>query len=255
MPGTEAMRARTMDPQRIARAFGVWFLLTWVFAIAGRALLSPAYSDPEYILGAGSGVGVQLGAVFDFLLIIANIATAVVLYPIAKRYSQIGALGYVTARIMESAFIMVGILSLVSIVALRQDVSGSTGADAAALEATGRSLATVYEFAFLFGPGLVVGVGNGLILGWLMYSSGLVPRRLAMLGLIAGPCLIVGFILVFFGMVETDSAGQFVFSLPEMVWEAALPIYAIWKGFRPAAIASGEPRQVGADPAFSATSA
>lgn len=244
-----------MDPKKIARAFGVWFLLTWVFAIAGRAFLSPAYSDPEYILGAGSGVGVQLGAVFDFLLIIANIATAVVLYPIAKRYSQIGALGYVTARIMESAFIMVGLLSLVSVVALRQDVSVLRAADAAVLEATGRSLATIYEFAFLFGPGLVVGVGNGLILGWLMYSSGLVPRRLAMLGLIAGPCLIVGFILVFFGVVDTGSVGQFVFVLPEMVWEAALPIYVIWKGFRPAAITSDGPRQVGADPAFSATSA
>lgn len=255
MPGVETMKGATVDPQRIARAFGVWFLLTWVFAIAGRTLLGPAYSDPDYILGAGSDVGVQLGAVFDFLLIIANIATAVVLYPIAKRHSQIGALGYVAARIMESAFIMVGVLSVVSIVALRQDVSGLTGADAAALEATGRSLATVYEFAFLFGPGLVVGFGNGLILGWLMYSSGLVPRRLAMLGLIAGPCLIVAFLLVLFGVVETGSAGQAVLSLPEMVWEAALPVYVIWKGFRPAAIASDGPRQVGAGPAFSATSA
>jgi len=188
-------------------------------------------------------------------LIIANIATAVVLYPIAKRHSQIGALGYVTARIMESAFIMVGVLSLVSMTALRQDVSGLTGADVAALEATGRSLATVYEFAFLFGPGLVVGFGNGLILGWLMYSSGLVPRRLAMLGLVAGPSLIVAFVLVLFGVVETGSSGQFVFVLPEMVWEAALPIYVIWKGFRPAAIAFDETRQVGVDPTLSATSA
>jgi Domain of unknown function (DUF4386) len=252
MPGIEATKGRTVDPKRIARTFGVWFLLTWVFAIAGRELLHPAYSDPDYILGAGSDVRVQLGAVFDFLLIIANIATGVVLYPIAKRHSQIGALGYVTARIMESAFIMVGILSLMSIVALRQDASGLTDA---ALEATGRSLATVYEYAFLFGPGLVVGFGNGLILGWLMYSSGLVPRRLAMLGLIGGPSLIVAFVLVLFGVVETGSAGQFVFSLPEMVWEAALPIYVIWKGFRPSAITFDEPRQVGVDPTFSATSA
>ena len=252
MPGIEATKGSTVDPKKIARMFGVWFLLTWVFAIAGRELLHPAYSDPDYILGAGSDVRVQLGAVFDFLLIIANIATGVVLYPIAKRHSQIGALGYVTARIMESAFIMVGILSLMSIVALRQDASGLTDA---ALEATGRSLATVYEYAFLFGPGLVVGFGNGLILGWLMYSSGLVPRRLAMLGLIGGPSLIVAFVLVLFGVVETGSAGQFVFSLPEMVWEAALPIYVIWKGFRPSAITFDEPRHVGVDPRPSATSA
>jgi len=224
------------DVQRIARAFGVWFLLTWVFAIAARALFDPAYNDPDFILGAGSDFRVQLGAVFEFLLIIANIATAVVLYPIVKRQSHIGALGYVTARIMESAFLMVGLLSLVSLVALRQDLAGATGADAAALEATGKALVSVYEFGFLFGPGLVVGFGNGLILGWLMYRSGLVPRRLAMVGLIGGPSLIVAFGLVLFGVMETGSPGQALLSLPEMAWEAGLPIYCIWKGFRPSPI-------------------
>ena len=195
-------------------------------------LFDPAYNDPDFLLGAGSDFRVQLGAVFEFLLLIANIATAVVLYPIVKRQSQIGAMGYVTARIMESAFLMVGLLSLVSLVALRQDLAGATGADAAASEATGRALVSMYEFGFLFGPGLVVGFGNGLILGWLMYRSGLVPRRLAMVGLIAGPCLIIAFVLVLFGVIETGSPGQALFSFPEMVWEAALPIYCLWKGFK-----------------------
>src|SRR5919106_6955101 len=207
------MNATPLDPKKIARAFGVWFVLTWVFAIAARALFDPAYNDPGYILGAGSDFRVQLGAVFEFLLLIANIATAVVLYPIVKRQSQIGALGYVTARIMESAFLMVGLLSLVSLVALRQDLAGATGADAAALEATGSALVSVYQFGFLFGPGLVVGFGNGLLLGWLMYSSGLVPRRLATIGLVGGPCIIVAFLLVLFGVIETGSAAQGLFSL------------------------------------------
>ena len=237
-----AMERATEDPQRIARAFGIWFLLTWVFAIAARALFDPAYNDPDFVLGVGSDFRVQLGAVFEFLLLIANIATAVVLYPIVKRQSQFGALGYVTARIMESAFLMVGLLSLVSLVALRQDLSGANGADAAALEATGRALVSVYEFGFLFGPGLVVGFGNGLILGWLMYSSGLVPRRLAMIGLIGGPCLIVAFVLVLFGVIETGSPGQALLSFPEMVWEGALPIYCLWKGFRSSPVISLDDR-------------
>jgi hypothetical protein len=236
MSGVASIRRRTEDPERIARAFGVWFLLTWVFAIAARVLFDPAYSDPDFILGAGSDFRVQLGAVFEFLLIIANIATAVVLYPIVKRQSRIGALGYVTARIMESAFLMVGLLSLVSLVALRQDLGGATGADAAALETTGKAFVSLYEFGFLFGPGLVVAIGNGLILGWLMFSSGLVPRRLAMLGLIGGTSLIVAFVLVLFGVVETGSAGQALLTVPEMAWEAALPIYCIWKGFKSTAV-------------------
>jgi hypothetical protein len=232
MTGIASVGKRTEDPQRIARAFGIWFLLTWVFAIAARALFDPAYNDPDFVLGAGSDFRVQLGAVFEFLLLIANIATAVVLYPIVKRHSQIGAVGYVTARVMESAFLMVGLLSLVSLVALREDLAGATGAQAAALDATGRALVHMYEFGFLFGPGLVVGFGNGLLLGWLMYSSGLVPRRLAMIGLVGGSCIIVSFALVFFGVIETGSSGQALLSFPEMIWEAALPIYCIWKGFR-----------------------
>lgn len=238
MAAIESMTVTPLDSKKIARTFGVWFLLTWVFGIASRVLLDPAYNDPGFLMGAGSDFRVQLGAVFDFLLIIANIATAVVLYPIVKRQSEVGALGYVTARIMESAFIMVGLLSLVALVTLRQDLGGATGADAAALEATGSSLVTVYKFAFLFGPGLVVGFGNGLILGWLMYRSGLVPRRLAMLGLVGGPSLMIAFVLVLFGVVETGSAGQLLFSLPEVVWEAALPIYCLWKGFRSSPVIS-----------------
>jgi hypothetical protein len=226
------MPEKAVDPKRIARAFGIWFLLTWIFAIAARSLFEPAYTDPEFILGVGSHFRVQLGAVFEFLLLIANIATAVVLYPLVTRHSPIGAMGYVTARIMESAFLMVGLLSLMSLVALRQDLAGATGADAAALEATGKALVSVYEFGFLFGPGLVVGFGNGLLLGWLMYSSGLVPRRLAVVGLIGGTSIIVGFVLVLFGVIETGSTGQALLSLPEMVWEAGLPIYCLWKGFR-----------------------
>ncbi|HJR46096.1 MAG TPA: DUF4386 domain-containing protein [Actinomycetota bacterium] len=225
-----------LETKRIARTFGVWFLLTWVFAIAARMLFEPAYTDPDFVLGAGSDFRVQLGAVFEFLLLIANIATAVVLYPVVKRQSQIGAMGYVTARLMESAFLMVGLLSLVSLVALRQDMAGATGADAAALEATGSALVSIYKFGFLFGPGLVVGFGNGLLLGWLMYSSGLVPRRLAVWGFIGGCSIIVAFVLVLFGVIETGSPAQALFSLPEMVWEAGLPIYCLWKGFKPSPI-------------------
>jgi hypothetical protein len=248
MSGIDSAVRSTEDPKKIARAFGIWFVLTWVFAIAARALFDPAYNDPDFILGVGSDFRVQLGAVFEFLLLIANIATAVVLYPIVKRQSRIGALGYVTARIMESAFLMVGLLSLVSLVALRQDLSGATGADAAALEATGRALVSVYEYGFLFGPGLVVGFGNGLILGWLMYRSGLVPRRLAMVGLIGGPCLIVAFVLVLFGVIETGSSGQALLSFPEMVWEAGLPIYCLWKGFKPSPVISLDDRVPAVEP-------
>jgi hypothetical protein len=140
------------------------------------------------------------GGFLELLLIIANIGTAVVLYPILKRQNESLALGYVTARLVECTFIAVGILSVLAVVTLRQDAAGA-GADSLAV-----SLAAIKDWTFLLGPGFVVGVGNGLLLGYLMYRSGLVPRRMAMLGLVGGPLICASGIAVMFDLFDAGSA-------------------------------------------------
>jgi hypothetical protein len=236
--------AQFLDVRRISKIFGILFLGTWVTAIGGRVLLDPVFSDPRYILGDGVSATVYLGSVLEFGVIATNIATAVVLYPLARRFSETAAVGYVTARIVESAFILVGLMSLLSIVTLRQDL----GADAASLTTTGSALTATYDWSFLFGPGLMAGGGNGLIVGYVMYRSGLMPRRLAMLGLAGGSIHIVGFLGVLFGVFEAGSAGQFLFTITEMVWEATLPIYALWKGFRSTSTVTVDDRGPVAEP-------
>ncbi len=229
-----------MDAQRTGRLFGWLFIATFVTGIAARLFfvegLGATWQDMRFIPGAGSETSLKLGGIFEFLLIIANIGTAVVLYPIVKRQSETVALGYVTARIMESSFILVGLISIISVLSVAGGLAGASGAEATALTAQGSSLVSTYEWAFLFGPGLVVGFGNGLMLGYLMYRSGLVPRPMAMLGLIGGPMLIISFVLILFGVYENGSGPAFLLALPEIVWEASLGIYAAWKGFRPSPI-------------------
>jgi hypothetical protein len=114
--------------------------------------------------------------------------------------------------------------------------SGASGAEAAALEAQGNTLVSLYDWAFQFGPGLVVGFGNGLMLGYLMYRSGLVPRGMAMFGLVGGPLLILSFVFILFDVYENGSGPSGLLALPEIIWEASLGIYAAWKGFRPVAV-------------------
>ena len=178
-----------MHPQKIARVTGVLFLITFITSIPASFFYAPVLDDPRYIVGGGAADnGVSLGAFLELILIIANIGTAVVLYPVVKRLNEILALGYVTARVVESAFIAIGILSLLSVVTLRQEAAA--GADAASLLTVGKSLVALHDWTFLLGPGFVVGVGNGLMLGYLMYRSGLVPRGMALLGLIGGPLLL-----------------------------------------------------------------
>jgi len=225
-----------MNPQKIARVTGVLFLITFITAIPPFVFLYvPVVDDPRYIVGAGADMRVSLGAFLELILIIANIGTAVALFPILKRQNESVALGYVTARVVECAFIAVGILSLLSVVTLRQEAAG---ADAGSLVAVGKSLVALHDWAFLLGPGFVVGVGNGLLLGYLMYRSGLVPRRMAMLGLVGGPLLCASGVAILFGVFEAGSVWQAIATIPEFVWELSLGIWLIVKGFNSSALAS-----------------
>jgi hypothetical protein len=225
-----------MNPQKIARVTGVLFLITYITSIpAFFVFYAPVLDDPRYIVGAGADTSVSLGAFLELVLIIANIGTAVVLFPVLKRVNEILALGYVTARIVESAFIAVGLLSLLAVVTLRQE---ATGADAGSLVAVGQSLVALHDWTFLLGPGFVVGVGNGLMLGYLMYRSGLVPRRMAVLGLVGGPLLCASGIAILFGVFDAGSVWQAIATIPEFLWELSLGIWLIVKGFNSSAVAS-----------------
>jgi branched-subunit amino acid transport protein AzlD len=222
-----------VNPQTIGRATGVLFLITFITSIPALLLYGPVLNDPGYITGAGADTSVLLGAFLELLLIIANIASAVVPFSILKRQSESAALGYVTARVMESVFIAVGILSVLAIVTLRQEAAG---ADAGALVVVGAALVAVKDWTFLLGPGFVVGVGNGLLLGYLMYRSGLMPRRLALLGLVGGPLLCASGIAVLFGVFAAGAAWQFIATVPEILWELSIGLYLTIKGFKPAPI-------------------
>ena len=226
-----------INPQTIARVTGVLFLITYVTAIPAVFLYGPLLDDPRYIVGGGAADnGASLGALLELILIIANIGTTVVLWPVLKRVNEILALGFVTARVMESVFIAVGILSVLALVTLRQEAAA--GADAGSLLAVGESLVALHDWTFLLGPGFVVGVGNGLILGYLMYKSALVPRGMAILGLIAGPVLIARFVGILFGVFEPGSVLGGLMVAPEFLWELALGIWLTVRGFNPSALAS-----------------
>ena len=216
---------------------GVLFIITFVTSIpAALVLYTAVLDDANYVVGAGADTGVALGAFLEVLLIVANVGTAVALFPILKRQNEPLALGYVTARLVECTFIAIGIVSLLAVVTLRQDVAGAAGGDPGSFVTAGRSLVAVHDWTFLLGPGWVVGVGNGLILGWLMYRSGLVPRGMAILGLIAGPVLLAGGTAALLGVIEPDSALKNLTAGPEFVWELSLGIYLTVKGFKPSGV-------------------
>ncbi len=222
--------------RKTALIAGVLFLITFVVSIAALILYAPVLHPATYIVDAGADTRVRLGAVCELILITANIGSAVVLFPILKRQNETLALGYVTARIAESAFIAIGIVSLLAVVSLGHHPAGS---DAGSLVAAGKALVAVRNWTFVLGPGFVVGVGNGLILGYLMYQSRLVPRGMAMLGLIGGPLICLSGIAVVMDVIGRGSPAQAIATVPEFLWELSLGVYLTVKGFRPSALLDG----------------
>src|SRR6187397_555508 len=189
-----------LSDQQRARVFGVLYLITYITSITALLLYQPVLDDPAgYIAGGGENGKILFGALLELLLIIANIGTAVVIFPIVRRQSEELALGYVTARILECTFILVGILAVLAIVTLRQEVAGAAEGTVA------YTLAAIKDWTFLLGPGWVVGWGNGVILGYLMYRTQLVPRPWPWLGLIGGTLIIVSGTIVLFGGNPADA--------------------------------------------------
>ena len=223
-----------LSPAR-ARFLGRWvgllFLITYATSIPALLLFDPVLNDAHYVTSAGADMQIQFAALLEFILIVANIGSAVMLYPVMRRHFPAGAVGFVAARLIESAFIGVGILSVLSVVSLR-----ASGGEGAALPVVAQALVAVKNWSFQFGPGFVVPIGNGMLLGWMMYRSGMMPRRLAMLGLVGGPVLFAASTGILFGVLDKGDPLYAIGVAPEFVWELALGVYLTATGGRVAGL-------------------
>ena len=126
-------RAGGWTPRRkIALAGGIAYLVTFAASIPQLKLFADVIADPTgYISNPGSNAAVQWGSVLEFLTAASGVATAVILYPVTRRVSRTAAIGFVTSRVVEAALILVGVVSILSVVTLQQHFAGATGAQAA----------------------------------------------------------------------------------------------------------------------------
>jgi len=237
-------------PRRTALIVGVFFILTFITSIAAALLYGPVIDNPNYITGAGADGQIRLGAALELFLIVTNLGCAVALFPLLKRQNEGLALGYVVIRFFECAFILVGLLALLAVVSLRQDAAAST--NPGSFLATAQSFVAVNRWTFLLGPGFADGIGTGLILGWLMYRSGIVSRRMALFGVIGGPLLAASGIAVLVGLIPQGSSVQGLMTAPEIVWEGFLGLWLTFVGFKRTQTAALEHREYESGPAFAA---
>jgi hypothetical protein len=239
-----------MDSMRkTALAAGLLYLLSFA-SIPRLALYGPVLNDPTFILGSGSATGVLLAAVLELIVAFACVGTGVALFSVVKRQNEGVALGFVGARVFEAAMIVVGIISILAVVTLR-DVAAAGGGEAASLVTTGHALVAIQNWTFLLGQTLVPGM-NALLLGSLLYRSRLVPRVIPALGLIGGPLMISSVIGQVLGINEQVSLWSAVALLPIFVWELSLGLWLVFKGFRPSPVLAPDRREQEIAPAYAA---
>ena len=224
--------------RKTALVAGVLYLITFISSIPAVVLLDPVLNNTHYIVSAGADTRVLWGCLLDLINAIAAIGTAVALFPVVKRENEGVALGFVTARIFEAAIIVIGIVSLLAVVTLRQDLAGGAATDRGSLIAIGRSLVAVRDWTFLLGPSLIPGF-SALLLGYLLYRSRLVPRVIPMMGLVGGPLLIASVTLSLFRGNDPITIVAAIATIPIFLWELSLGVWLTFKGFLPAPITEG----------------
>jgi hypothetical protein len=225
----DAIAAPT-DPMRShARAAGIFYLLTFVSSIPALILLGPILNHADYVTSAGHDTRVLWGCLLDSVNALTAVGSAVALYPVVKRRNQSMALGFVTSRMMEGAVVMIGVVSLLAVVTMRQDFAAS-GGDATSLTASANALVDVRNWTFLLGPTLMPAI-NAILLATLLYRSRLVPRIIPTVGLVGAPLLLALVLSIFFGAIDQVSPAAFFFTLPIAAWEFSLGCWMTFKGF------------------------
>jgi len=222
-------QAAQVSDQRLARTAGVMYLITIVASIPAQFVLyHPVLSNPDYVLGAGHDTMIMWGGFLEVVTALACIGTAVALFPVVRRHHEGAALGFVTARVLEAAFIVTGIVAMLAVTTLRQPEA--TGAEATSLVAAAQALVAIHDWTFLLGPGVLPGI-NALLLGYVLYRSGLVPRLIPRIGLIGAPFFLAAASATIVGWNEPASVVTALVTLPIFAWEAALGVRLTISGF------------------------
>ncbi|MGW6873649.1 DUF4386 domain-containing protein [Streptomyces xanthophaeus] len=224
-----------MSPNRRTAALaGTLFLVTEVAAIGGLALYQPLLDGAPGALAPGAGTSALLGALCELVLVAAVIGTGAALFPVVRRRHEGVAVGYLCLRLLEAVVITVGILGVLTLLTLRQDAAGAAAVGDAGAD---RALVTLHDWTFLLGPNVALGL-NTALLAYLMFRTRLVPRPLAVLGLIGGPLICISAAAVAAGLYEQVSVAGSVAALPVFAWELALAARLLTKGFDPARAAA-----------------
>ncbi|MGK9251283.1 DUF4386 domain-containing protein [Paenibacillus humicus] len=220
-----------------SKIVGVLFILAAVTSIIGGLILyKPVLNDPDYLVqGSAHANEVVLGAVMELILVIAAVGTATTMFPFLRKFNETIALWHVCFRFLEAVVITVGVISVLSLLALSQNYVAAGAPDIASYQVSGTLLKAVHDYTFLLGPNLFLGI-NTMMYSYIFYKSKLVPRFIPLLGMTGSALILLAAFLEIFGVIDQVSAWGAVLALPIFANEMILAVWLITKGFNESAV-------------------
>jgi hypothetical protein len=225
------METLTKINKRNAIPTGLCFILAAVTSIMGKLLYAPVLANPDYLTtGFLHSNQVVLGAVFELILAVTAVGTGMFMYPILRKVDESLGLGYVLFRTLEVVFILVGLIGVLALLTLSKSFMASSTPDSNQFHAIGEVLKGVHDWAFILGPNFMLGI-NTFLYSLIFYQSALLPRKIALLGLIAAILICVASLLELFGVIQQVSVAGFLFAVPIFIYEMIIAIWLLSKGF------------------------
>jgi hypothetical protein len=220
-----------MSNKNPARRIGLFFIAAALFSILGLVLYGPVLNNPEYLAsGPTSENRIVLGAIFEMFTAVAVASTAIAFYPILKKRDETIAFGYIGGRMLEAFLIILGLVSILTLLSFRREIAAGIALDNSSILAADTLLRSTHSWAFILGPNFMLGI-NTLLYSYLLYQTELVPRKLAALGFVGAVAIFIAAWLELFGVINQVSTWGAVMALPVAVYEMTLAVYLITKGF------------------------
>ena len=206
--------------------------------VAGLLSVVPGVEEPDYLKKVSANKGQVLrGALFQFLVAPAYVGAALSLYPVLRRYSESLSLGFVGFRIIAGAFHIIGGILLLLFLPLSREFAGAGAPDSSYFQTLGALLRAGRDLVNHVAMILALSIGN-LMLHYVFYRSGLIPRWLSVWGLIGVTLTISASLSLVLRLVGVITPTYVILNLPLALQEMVLAVWLIVRGCNPFVAAS-----------------
>lgn len=221
-----------MTRRASARLVGILFILATVPFSISVVVLEPILAPPDVMARvAGSPGRVGVGVLLELVNHIAVVGIAVVVFPVLKTFSERLALGYLAARSIEAALFGVATLHLLTLVFVSGELVAAGGPPAAELAVLSNVLLAGHDWNSAVLPFTAFALG-ALLLNYTLYRARLVPRWIAVFGLLSAVSILAARILLIVGISLAPSTVA-AMDGPIFLQEMVFAVWLIFKGFEP----------------------